>query len=64
MALVQLNICALAEDVLGGGEAADLWLNERLPILGGKTPLEVSRSDTGALVVAQMLAKIDWGAAA
>jgi uncharacterized protein (DUF2384 family) len=32
--------------------------------LDGKSPLEIACSERGALFVAQMLAKIDWGAAA
>jgi uncharacterized protein (DUF2384 family) len=64
MARSELNIRALAEDVFGDREAADRWLNGRLAILGDKSPLEISRSESGASFVAQMLAKIDWGAAA
>ena len=30
----------------------------------GKAPLEVARTESGARVVEQVLAKIDWGAAA
>jgi len=64
MAHARLNIRALAEDVFGDAEAADRWVNDPLPILGGKSPLEVARSEQGASFVAQTLAKIDWGAAA
>ena len=59
-----LDVRALAVDVFEGHEAADRWLNAPLSILGGESPLEVARSEKGALFVAQMLAKIDWGAAA
>jgi Protein of unknown function (DUF2384) len=31
---------------------------------GGKSPLEIARSEKGAAFVAQMLAQMDWGAAA
>ena len=64
MANARLNIRALAEDVFGDAEVADRWLNEPLAILGGESPLEIARSEEGASFVAQMLAKIDWGAAA
>jgi len=64
MTRARLPIRALAEDVFGDREAADRWLNGRLAILDGKSPLEISRSETGASFVAQMLAKIDWGAPA
>ena len=64
MADALLNIRALAEEVFGDAEAAGRWLNDPLPILGGESPLDVARSERGASFVAQMLAKIDWGAAA
>jgi uncharacterized protein (DUF2384 family) len=64
MTVPRLQIRALAQDVFGDPETADLWLNEGLPILGGKTPSETAHSLEGALVVARILAKIDWGAAA
>ena len=63
--LVRLTrIQALAEDVLGDAEKANRWLREPLHILGDKTPLDVAQTDSGARVVEQLLAKIDWGAAA
>jgi putative toxin-antitoxin system antitoxin component (TIGR02293 family) len=58
------RIQALAEDVFGDPKNANRWLREGLGILGGKSPLEVARTDAGARVVEQILAKIDWGAAA
>ncbi len=58
------RIQALAEDVFGDAEKANSWLREGLGILGGKSPLEVAQTDSGARVVEQILAKIDWGAAA
>jgi putative toxin-antitoxin system antitoxin component (TIGR02293 family) len=63
--LVRLaRIQALAEDVFGNPANANRWLREGLGILGGKPPLEVARTDAGARVIEQILAKIDWGAAA
>ena len=63
--LVRLTrIQALAEDAFGDAEKANRWLRGELGILGAKTPLEVARTDSGARVIEQMLAKIDWGAAA
>jgi putative toxin-antitoxin system antitoxin component (TIGR02293 family) len=63
--LVRLTrIQALAEDVLGDAERANRWLREPLHILDDKTPLDVAQTDSGARVVEQVLAKIDWGAAA
>jgi len=58
------RIQALAEDVFGDAENANRWLRENLAILDGKAPLEVARTESGARVVEQILAKIDWGAAA
>jgi putative toxin-antitoxin system antitoxin component (TIGR02293 family) len=55
---------ALAEDVFADVVKANRWLCERLGILGGKAPLELAQTDAGARVVEQILAKIDWGAAA
>jgi putative toxin-antitoxin system antitoxin component (TIGR02293 family) len=63
--LVRLTrLQALAEDVLGDAGKANLWLRERLPILDGKRPLDVGETESGARVIEQILAKIDWGAAA
>lgn len=63
--LVRLaRIQALAEDVFGNARKANRWLREELGILDGKTPLDLARSEAGARVIEQILAKIDWGAAA
>ena len=63
--LVRLTrIQALAEDVFGDPDKANRWLRQELGVLGGKPPLDVARSEAGARVVEQILAKIDWGAAA
>ena len=63
--LVRLTrIQALAEDVLGDAEKANRWLREALRVLDDKMPLDVAQTDSGARVVEQILAKIDWGAAA
>jgi putative toxin-antitoxin system antitoxin component (TIGR02293 family) len=58
------RIQALSEDVFGDSEKANRWLREGLAILDGKPPLDVARTESGARVVEQILAKIDWGAAA
>jgi len=55
---------ALAEDVFGDAGKANRWLREGLGIFGGKSPLELAQTETGARVVEQTLAKLDWGAAA
>ena len=63
--LVRLTrIQALAEDVFGDAVKGNRWLRETLNILDGRSPLELAETDAGARVVEQILAKIDWGAAA
>lgn len=63
--LVRLaRIQALAEDVLGDADKANRWLREGLGILSGKTPLDLARTEAGGRIVEEILAKIDWGAAA
>jgi len=63
--LVRLaRIQAQAEDVLADAEKANRWLREPLGILDGRSPLEAARTDSGARLIEQILAKIDWGAAA
>jgi putative toxin-antitoxin system antitoxin component (TIGR02293 family) len=63
--LVRLTrIQALAEDVFIDAVKANRWLREPLGELNGLPPLEMARTEAGARVVEQILAKIDWGAAA
>jgi putative toxin-antitoxin system antitoxin component (TIGR02293 family) len=58
------RIQALTEDVFGDVDKANRWLREPLGILDGKSPLEVARTEAGARLIEQLLAKLDWGAAA
>jgi putative toxin-antitoxin system antitoxin component (TIGR02293 family) len=63
--LVRLaRIQTMAEDVFGNTERGNQWLREPLGILRDKAPLELAQTEAGARVVEQILAKIDWGAAA
>jgi putative toxin-antitoxin system antitoxin component (TIGR02293 family) len=63
--LVRLTrIQALAEDVFGDPEKGNRWLREPLPALDGNHPLELAQTESGGRVVEQILARIDWGAAA
>jgi putative toxin-antitoxin system antitoxin component (TIGR02293 family) len=63
--LVRLvRIQALAEDVFGDVARANRWLREELGILDRKSPLQVARTEAGARLIEQLLAKLDWGAAA
>lgn len=58
------RIQALADDVFADVENADRWLRQGLGILDGKSPLETARTEAGARLIEQILAKRDWGAAA
>lgn len=58
------RIQALAEDVFGDIENAGRWLREPLGILDGHSPLDVAATEAGARLIEELLAKIDWGAAA
>ncbi len=58
------RVQALAEDVFGDVVRANRWLREPLGELSGTVPLEWARTEAGARLVEQLLAKIDWGAAA
>jgi putative toxin-antitoxin system antitoxin component (TIGR02293 family) len=58
------RIQSLAEDVFGDVDKANRWLREGLGVLDDKSPLEVARTESGARLIEQVLAKIDWGAAA
>ncbi|MGH7247329.1 MAG: antitoxin Xre/MbcA/ParS toxin-binding domain-containing protein [Pseudomonadota bacterium] len=51
---------AKAEDVFGDVDKANQWLRGRLDILDGKSPLEVARTEAGARLIEQLLAKLDW----
>jgi putative toxin-antitoxin system antitoxin component (TIGR02293 family) len=63
--LVRLaRLQAVAGDVLGDPDKANRWLRARLSILDGRRPLDMGETEAGARVVEQILAKIDWGAAA
>jgi putative toxin-antitoxin system antitoxin component (TIGR02293 family) len=58
------RIQSMAEDVFGDAEKGNRWLRERLGILDGNTPLDLAQTESGARVIEQLLAKLDWGAAA
>lgn len=63
--LVRLTrIQALAEAVFDDDAKANRWLRESLNVLDHRSPLDMAQTDAGARIVEQILAKIDWGAAA
>ena len=54
----------LAERTFASREKAHRWLHRNLAALGGRTPMDLIRTDAGARVVESLLARIAWGAAA
>lgn len=58
------RVQALAEDVFGNADRANKWLREPLGELSSTAPLDWARTEAGARLVEEILAKIDWGAAA
>jgi uncharacterized protein (DUF2384 family) len=59
-----ISIQRLAEEVFGDSDKVSRWLREPLGILGGKSPVEWAQTESGARMIQEILAKIDWGAAA
>ncbi len=55
------RIFACATDVLGGEDDARYWLNQVIPALGGKRPLDLLDTDVGAHEVTNLLGCIKWG---
>jgi putative toxin-antitoxin system antitoxin component (TIGR02293 family) len=53
----------LAVDVFGQDEGARQWLKAPELLLGGKTPLDFARTETGAHEVEALLRRIDYGIA-
>ena len=58
------RVQALAEDVFGDADRANRWLRAPLGELSSTAPLDWARTEAGARLVEEILAKIDWGAAA
>ena len=56
--------CALAERTFANRDKADRWLHKSLNSLGGRTPMELIRTDAGARIVENLMARISWGAPA
>ncbi len=54
----------LAERTFANREKASRWMHRNLGTLGGRTPMELLRTDAGARAVESLLARISWGAAA
>ncbi len=55
------RVFAFAAEVLGGEEEARTWLNQKVPALAGKRPLDLLDTDVGAQEVTNLLGGIKWG---
>ncbi|MGH8093733.1 MAG: type II RES/Xre toxin-antitoxin system antitoxin [Chthoniobacterales bacterium] len=55
------RVFAFAADVLGSDDEARSWLNQEIPALGGKRPLDLLDTDVGAYEVTNLLGCIKWG---
>ena len=55
---------ALAEITFADQAKADRWLHKSLSSLGGRTPIDLMRSDAGTRIVEELLSRIAWGAPA
>ncbi len=55
------RVFTFATEVLGTEEKARLWLNDQIPALGGKRPIDLLDTDVGAHQVTNLLGGIKWG---
>ncbi len=55
------RVFKFATEVLESEDQARYWLNERIPALGGKRPLDLLDTDLGAQEVTNLLGGIKWG---
>ncbi len=55
------RIFAMASEVLGSEDKARHWVNDQIPALGGKRPLDLLDTDVGAQEVTNLLGCIKWG---
>ena len=58
------RVFALAEKTFASRDKADRWLHKGLNSLGGRTPMAFIRTDAGARIVENLMARISWGAPA
>jgi putative toxin-antitoxin system antitoxin component (TIGR02293 family) len=54
------RIFKFATEVLEGEDEARYWLNQQIPALGGKRPLDLLDTDLGAQEVTNLLGGIKW----
>ena len=55
------RVFAMATEVLGSEDKARRWLNDEIPALSGKRPLDLLDTDLGAAQVTNLLQAIKWG---
>ena len=55
------RVFAMASEVLGSEDKARRWLNDEIPALSGKRPLDLLDTDLGAAQVTNLLQAIKWG---
>ena len=58
------RIRAITQKTFADSAKADRWLHKELSALGGRRPMELIRTHTGARVVENLLTRIAWGAGA
>ena len=62
-ALRLARVTTLAVATLGDEDKAMAWLRHGHSLLGGRKPLELSRTEAGARMIENILARIAWGSA-
>jgi len=55
------RVFGLASEVLGSEDNARQWVNDQIPALGGRRPLELLDTDVGAQEVTNLLQCLKWG---
>ncbi|MGI8820223.1 MAG: type II RES/Xre toxin-antitoxin system antitoxin [Chthoniobacterales bacterium] len=55
------RVFAMAAEVLGSEDKGRQWLNDQIPALDGKRPLDLLDTDIGAGQVTNLLGCIKWG---
>ena len=55
------RVFALAEKTFASRDKADRWLHKGLNSLGGRTPMALIRTDAGARIVENLMARVAWG---
>src|SRR5690349_10412659 len=58
---IATQVFALASEVLGSENKARQWVNDQIPALGGKRPLDLLDTDLGTQEVMNLLQCIKWG---